>query len=167
MYALPTPSSAQDQAGHALLGALTALALLGVMLSSAQPALHASGQRSMAAQARSSFEADWWANRWQSLRLGRGARLQTPSPCPATQPCPWQWVAPDIASTARESQPGSTVRWGFKPAEGWRIDAWGEPLSGGASAVFQAQSMGLGPAAWLCLNALGRLRRVQGQSCSE
>jgi type II secretory pathway pseudopilin PulG len=158
--------------GLTLFEALASLALLTALLVSAIPTLSALRGRSAILQARAQFEADWQWARWHALRAAQTLRLQAIAPCPRQTTgnslnCGWQWVALDQGQVFQASPLPVGLNVSFKPADGWRVDAWGEPLGGGASVLFQSTlAPGLVPQT-LCLNVLGRLRRVQGEACSD
>jgi hypothetical protein len=158
--------------GHALIDALGALALLGLVLSQALPLAQAWSQRVTLTQARARFEADWLASRWRAQQMGGVLRLQALPGCLTASGtggwhCGWQVVVESSGQLLRESRLPAGLWVTPKPLDGWRVDAWGEPLSGGASVLFQsATSPGQTPEL-LCLNVLGRLRRVQGGACSD
>ena len=158
--------------GHALIEALGALALLGLVLTQSLPLIPAWVQRANLAQARARFEADWLAARWQAQQRGNSLRLQPIAACrtPAGAGgwhCGWQIVLEGTGQLLRESRLPAGLWVTPKPAEGWRVDPWGEPLGGGASVLFQSVTPGAAQPELLCLNVLGRLRRVQGETCSD
>ena len=158
--------------GHALIDALGALALLGLVLTQTLPLIPAWVQRATLVQARARFEADWLAARWQAQQTGHNLRLQPMAPCrtPAGAGgwhCGWQMVVEGNGQLLRESRLPAGLWVTPKPAEGWRGDPWGEPLGGGASVLFQSGTPGAALPELLCLNVLGRLRRVQGETCSD
>ncbi len=167
----PQASGARYQ-GHALIEALGALALLGLVAAHSLPMPHAWAARLSLVQARARFEADWQAARWQAQRLGSALRLQALPGChtavgPGGWHCGWQVVIEANGQLLHESHLPAGVWVTPKPADGWRVDAWGEPLGGGASVGFQSSASAATTPEWLCLNVLGRLRRVQGDACSN
>lgn len=158
--------------GHALIEALGALALLGMVLSQTLPLIPTWVQRATLAQARARFEADWLAARWRAQQSGQVLRLQALPTCrtPAGQGgwhCGWQVVVEANGQLLRESRLPAGVWVTPKPVEGWRVDPWGEPLGGGASVLFQSGITNAVLPELLCLNVLGRLRRVQGVACAD
>mgnify|MGYP003704519285 CR=1 FL=1 len=74
-----------------------------------------------------------------------------------------------IAEISRNVTRALGINWQAvgKLTGSWRIDAWGEPLSGGASIVFQAGTDAAPATELLCMNVVGRLRRIRGNSCSD
>ena len=158
--------------GHALIEALGALALLALVLTQALPLISTWAPRASLTQARARFEADWLAARWRAAQLGSVLRLQALPSCHTSAGsggwhCGWQVVVESTGQLLHESRLPAGVWVMPKPLDGWRIDAWGEPLSGGASVLFQSISLPTQTPELLCLNVLGRLRRVQGSACSD
>lgn len=158
--------------GHSLPEVLFTLAWLGIWMAQALPVWTQFGQRGSVSQARAAFETDWRAARWQAQKQGRTLRLQAITPCPRPGlpvgwHCGWQLAFDDTGRVLQESRlnPGLIVT--VKPNEPWRLDSWGEPLSGGASILFQAVGASASAPELLCMNVLGRLRQVRSDSCSE
>jgi Tfp pilus assembly protein FimT len=171
----PHPFGASGRAcarGHALIEALGALALLGLVLGHALPMVQHWALKANLAQARERFEADWQAARWRAQHMSTVLRLQALPACrtPAGLGgwhCGWQVVVESNGQLLHESRLPAGLWVTPKPADGWRFDAWGEPLGGGASVLFQSASVPIQTPELLCLNVLGRLRRVQGEACSD
>lgn len=158
--------------GHALLEALGALALWGLAFTQALPMIQTWSQRIALAQSRAHFEADWLAARWRAQQSGSALRVQGLPGCrtPAGAGgwhCGWQVVHEATGELWRESHLPSGVWVTPKPSDGWRVDPWGEPLGGGASVLFQSSVANGVPPELLCLNVLGRLRRLQVDTCSD
>lgn len=120
--------------GHALIEALGALALLGMVLSQTLPLIPTWVQRATLAQARARFEADWLAARWRAQQSGQVLRLQALPTCrtPAGQGgwhCGWQVVVEANGQLLRESRlpagvwvtPGRSRAGGSTPG----VSLWG------------------------------------------
>ena len=155
--------------GTSLPEILCLLACLSIGLAQSLPLWGSAGAGLALGQARAAFETDWRGARWQAQTRGHAMRLQAIVPCvrpnlPGGWHCGWQWVQEDTGQLIQESRlpPGLSVS--VKPNSPWRIDAWGEPLSGGASILFQS-TVGSATPELLCMNVLGRLRRVRGLAC--
>ena len=158
--------------GLTLLDALVAVAILAVWLVAALPSFAVLGGRLPVVQARAAFESDWRSARWQAQRLGQVLRLQPLALCrrPGVAGgwhCGWQLVVEGSGKVLQESHLAPGVWVTSKPNLPWRIDAWGEPLSGGASMLFQAASSDSIQPEVVCMNVLGRLRRVAGDLCGD
>lgn len=152
--------------------ALGALALLGLVLGHALPMVQHWALKANLAQARARFEADWQAARWRAQQMGTVLRLQALPACRTSAGlggwhCGWQVVVESNGQLLRESRLSAGLWVTPKPVDGWRVDAWGEPLGGGASVLFQSAAVPTQTPELLCLNVLGRLRRVQGEACSD
>jgi len=148
---------------------LCALTLTGVLLSMTLPmAAHVIG-RYLVRQSSAMFEHDWRRARFSAQQLSQSVRLQPLVNCTGSStgwPCGWQTINEATGQVLHETHLPAGLVVTTKPSNVWRIDAWGEPLSGGASILFQsAHDSGLAPEL-LCLNVLGRLRRIQGPSCT-
>lgn len=168
----PSPDWRRPHSGHALIEALGALALIGLISAQALPTIQAWSQHQSLVQARARFESDWHWARWRAQQSGNTLRLQALPGCPTVPAagdwhCGWQWVIDGNSQLVRESHLPAGIGVTPKPTDGWRFDAWGEPLGGGASVLFQSSASLATTPELLCLNVLGRLRRVQGDTCSD
>lgn len=150
--------------------ALCALALTGVFMSWSLPLAAQLMGRYNVIQASAQFEHDWRRARFSAQQLAQTVRLQPLNGCatPGTGwPCGWQIIIEATGQVLHETHLPSGLMVTTKPSNVWRIDAWGEPLSGGASILFQfSPNPGL-TAQLLCVNVLGRLRRIQGLTCTN
>jgi Tfp pilus assembly protein FimT len=156
--------------GFVLMDTLCALALAGVLLALALPQAAQVMGRYSVVQASAMFEHDWRRARFSAQQLAQTVRLQAIDHClPSVTgwPCGWQTIIEATGQVLHETRLPAGLVVTTKPSNVWRIDAWGEPLSGGASILFQpAYPPGLAPQL-LCMNVLGRLRRLQGQTCTS
>jgi hypothetical protein len=122
-------------------------------------------------QSRARFERDWRWARWSAQQSGQVIRLQALELCHASRTagwsCGWQTRVEATGQLLNETRLPAGLTVDTKPSSTWRIDAWGEPLSGGASIVFQAGTNATLATELLCMNVAGRLRRIQGNSCSD
>jgi hypothetical protein len=150
--------------------ALCALALAGVLLGLAWPLVAQVMGRYSVVQASAWFEHDWRRARFSAQQWAQSVRMQPLNTClGATSgwPCGWQTILEATGEVLHETHLPAGLMVTTKPSNVWRIDAWGEPLSGGASVLFQSvNDPGLTPQL-LCLNVLGRLHRIQGLTCSN
>jgi Tfp pilus assembly protein FimT len=150
--------------------ALCTLALAGVLMALALPLLVNVIGRFNVVQASAWFEHDWRRARFSAQQLAQAVRLQPLNSCPSSTTgwtCGWQTVLESTGQVLHETHLPSGLVVSTKPSNVWRIDAWGEPLSGGASILFQSAQAPDGAPQLLCLNVLGRLRRIQGQTCTS
>jgi type II secretory pathway pseudopilin PulG len=158
--------------GYTWIDLLCSLSIMGTVLTYALPLPQAWVGRSDMMLARQRFEQDWRRARWSAQIMGQTVRLQPITSCLATPassgwPCGWQTVVESSGLLLKETRLPSGLSVSTKPSDTWRIDAWGEPLSGGASIMFQSNLQAALAPELLCMNLLGRLRRLQGTSCSE
>jgi Tfp pilus assembly protein FimT len=169
---MPCPNHPRLSQGLTLIDALSCITLLALLGSLALPNWSTWGARWHLMQARARFEADWHWARWHAQQAAMALRLLPITPCPRSTGndslhCGWQWVGWPQGQVLRESALAVGLSVTYKPSNGWQFDAWGEPMGGGASVLFQsAQRPGV-DAETLCLNVLGRLRRVRGEGCAE
>ncbi len=158
--------------GFTLIDALTCVALVGAIVTMSLSALDPWRERWRLTQARAAFESDWHHARALAQQGAQVLRLVPLSPCgqgqtPVSLGCGWRWVThPQGQVMHQTSLPGGLAVIS-KPADGWQFDAWGDPLGGGASVLFQSTARPALSAQTLCLNLLGRLRRVGGTTCSD
>jgi hypothetical protein len=158
--------------GHTLLELVFALACLAVGLAQSLALGSRSAARWSVVQARATFEADWRAARWQAAKLGQALRLQAIAPCtrpglPSGWHCGWQLTLDESGRVLQETPLPSGLVVMVKPNAPWRVDAWGDPLSGGASVLFESVVERASAPELLCMNVLGRLRRLRSEACSE
>ena len=157
--------------GFALIELLGALALTGILIGLAYPMVTDWMHRWHVIQSRARFERDWRWARWSAQQSGQVIRLQSLDHCHASRTagwsCGWQTRFEATGQLLNETLLPAGLTVDTKPSGSWRIDAWGEPLSGGASIVFQAGTDAAPATELLCMNVAGRLRRIQGNSCSD
>ncbi len=158
--------------GLTLLDVLAGVALLSATLSMSQRALEPWRERWRLTQARAAFEADWQRARAHAQAHAQTLRLLPLQPCGSSNAAPslrcgWRWVTHPVVQVVSQTSLPYGVMVTSKPADGWQIDTWGEPLGGGSSVLFQSILQPSIAAQTLCLNVLGRLRRVGGVTCSD
>ena len=155
--------------GFALSEALCALILSAIVMTHALPATWAWSGRWSVETSRARFEQDWRQARWIALQTGQSLRIQALGLCGRSLgwSCGWQTIHEQTGLVIHESRLPAGISVTTKPSDVWRIDAWGEPLSGGASMLFQSLLNALTAPELLCMNVLGRMRRIQGFSCSD
>jgi hypothetical protein len=168
---LSLPWRARKAQGQALIGALASLSLLGVFVTMAWPSVNALRSRWPVLQARAAFERDWRSLRWRAQQWGQSLRLQPVTPCVTPSGsggwhCGWQALNEANGAVLHQTLLPPGLRLTSKPNEPWRVDAWGEPLSGGASMLFESAWAPMTPEL-LCMNVLGRMRRLQGTTCTS
>lgn len=168
----PQPSALIAAQGLTLIDVLAGVALLGATVSLSQIALDPWRERWRLTQARAAFEADWHRARTHAQAHAQTLRLLPLQPCgsPNAAPslrCGWRWVTQPQGQVVYQTSLPDGVTVTSKPADGWQFDAWGDPLGGGSSVLFQSASQPSLAAQTLCLNVLGRLRRAGGVTCGD
>lgn len=166
-----TPALLTNQ-GVTLIDVLAAVALLGATLTMSLTALEPWRERWRLTQTRAAFEADWQRARTHAQANAQTLRLLPLPSCGPLQAAPgmrcgWRWVTQPRGDTVYQTTLPDGVAVTPKPADGWQFDAWGDPLGGGASVLFQSTRLPSVAAQTLCLNVLGRLRRVGGSACND
>jgi Tfp pilus assembly protein FimT len=155
--------------GFVLAQTLCALAMAGIVMTHALPSTWTWSERWRIDTSRSRFEQDWRQARWIAQQIGQPLRIQPLGSCGRASgwSCGWQTINEQTGQLIHESRLTAGLSVSTKPSDFWRIDAWGEPLSGGASILFQSNLNTTMPPDLLCMNVVGRLRRIQGSTCSD
>ena len=162
----------QAQRGHALLDLGLGVMLLGIWLCYAMPMTSNWTGRWQMQMARGLFEDEWRSARWRAQMGAQVLRIRALPDCPSAQAagswsCGWQLVSDNGVLLLHETRLPLGLQITVKPDQDWRIDAWGEPLSGGASILFASVSNANLVPELLCMNVLGRLRRLRAETCSD
>ena len=158
--------------GFSLIEVLFTLAWLGTVLIQSLGMGTQSAARQGLLGARAAFESDWRAARWRAARQSLTLRLQAISPCqrPGLSGgwhCGWLLSDESSGRVIFETRLAAGLMVTVKPNAPWRIDAWGDPLTGGASILFQSVTDPTASPELLCMNVLGRLRRLRAETCSD
>ena len=158
--------------GYTWIDLLCSLSIMGTVLTYALTLPQTWVGRSDMMLARQRFEQDWRRARWSAQIMGQTVRLQPITSCVATPassgwPCGWQTVVESSGLLLKETRLPSGLSVSTKPSDTWRIDAWGDPLTGGASILFQSVTDPTASPELLCMNVLGRLRRLRAETCSD